>query len=177
MAHSWKKDRENTHFFRLPSEEIRKNFQRHACYWPPQPQWLHGWFKPILIYTPGAGKSPISLKVYGPLSSQNTWVLRAGENGFQTNHSFKKAVCLTVSGAQRRVCITPSPTIYISFSLIAQLVKNPPAIQETTIWFLDWEDPLEKGTATHSSILAWRIPWGCKELDTTEWLSLSPTPL
>ena len=38
---------------------------------------------------------------------------------------------------------------------------------------LGWEDPLEKGKATHSSILAWRIPWGRKELDATERLSLS----
>ena len=38
---------------------------------------------------------------------------------------------------------------------------------------LGWEDPLEKGKATHSSVLAWRIPWDCKELDTTEWLLLS----
>ena len=44
-------------------------------------------------------------------------------------------------------------------SLVAQLVKNLPAKQETWIPFLGWEDPLEKGTAIHSSILAWRIPW------------------
>ena len=44
-------------------------------------------------------------------------------------------------------------------SLVAQLVKNPPAVQETWVRSLDWEDPLEKGKATHSSILAWRIPW------------------
>ena len=44
-------------------------------------------------------------------------------------------------------------------SLVAQAVKNPPAIRETWVRFLSWEDPLEKGTATHSSILAWRIPW------------------
>ena len=44
-------------------------------------------------------------------------------------------------------------------SLVAQLVKNPPAMRETWIQFLGWEDPLEKGKATHSSILAWRIPW------------------
>ena len=44
-------------------------------------------------------------------------------------------------------------------SLIAQLVKNPPAMQETPVQSLSWEDPLEKGKATHSSILAWRIPW------------------
>ena len=62
-------------------------------------------------------------------------------------------------------------------SLIAQLVKNPPAMWETWVRSLDWKDPLEKGRATHSSILAWRIPctspWGCKESDTTQRLSFS----
>ena len=64
-------------------------------------------------------------------------------------------------------------------SRIAQLVKNPPAMQETQVQFLGWEDPLEKGVATHSSVLAWRIlwieepkmgygPWHLKESDTTE---------
>ena len=55
--------------------------------------------------------------------------------------------------------------------------KNPPAMQETQVRYLGWEDPLEKGMATHSRILAWRIPWiqgpgrlqsmGSQELDTT----------
>ena len=44
-------------------------------------------------------------------------------------------------------------------SLVALLVKNPPAVWETWVRSLDWEHPLEKGKATHSSILAWRIPW------------------
>ena len=44
-------------------------------------------------------------------------------------------------------------------SLVAQLVKNLLAMQETWVRSLGWEDPLEKGMATHSSILAWRIPW------------------
>ena len=44
-------------------------------------------------------------------------------------------------------------------SLVAQLVKNLPAMQETPIQFLGWEDPLEKGEATHYNILAWGIPW------------------
>ena len=44
-------------------------------------------------------------------------------------------------------------------SLMAQLVKKQPAMQETPVLSLGWEDPLEKGQATHSSILAWRIPW------------------
>ena len=62
--------------------------------------------------------------------------------------------------------------------MVAQLVKNPPAMQETLVQVLGWEVPLEKGSATHSSILAWRIPetqslvgfrlWGHTESDTTE---------
>ena len=44
-------------------------------------------------------------------------------------------------------------------SLVTLLVKNPPAMQETWVRSLGWEDPLEKGKATHSNILAWRIPW------------------
>ena len=48
---------------------------------------------------------------------------------------------------------------YYRTSLIAQLVKNLPAMQETWVHSLDWEDPLEKEMAAHSSILAWRIPW------------------
>ena len=43
--------------------------------------------------------------------------------------------------------------------MVAQLVKNPPAMQETWVRSLGWEDPLEKGMAAHPSILAWRIPW------------------
>ena len=60
------------------------------------------------------------------------------------------------------------PLQYSWASLVAQLVKNLPAMLETWVQSLGWEDPLEKGKATHSSIMAWRIPWGCKELDVTE---------
>ena len=68
---------------------------------------------------------------------------------------------------------------------MAQWVKNVPAMQETQemqVWYMGWEDPLEKGMATHSSILAWRIPWtedpgglqsrGHKQLNVTEQLLL-----
>ena len=48
---------------------------------------------------------------------------------------------------------------HIRASLVAQLVKNPPARRETWVRSLGWEDPLENGTATHSSILAWRVLW------------------
>ena len=47
----------------------------------------------------------------------------------------------------------------VGASLVAQLVKNLPEVRETWVRSLGWEDPLEKGTAVHSSILAWRTPW------------------
>ena len=49
-------------------------------------------------------------------------------------------------------------------TFIAQLVKNPPAMQETPVRFLGWEGPLEKGKATHSSTQAWRIPQSWTQL-------------
>ena len=68
-------------------------------------------------------------------------------------------------------------TDILGASLVAQLVKNLPAMQETWVRFLGQEDPLEKEMTTHSSILAWRIPWTeepgrlqfmeSQELDTT----------
>ena len=67
------------------------------------------------------------------------------------------------------------------------MVKNLPAVQETWVQSLGWEDPLEKGMATHSSVLTWRSPWteetggyslwGCKGLDMTERLTVSPFTL
>ena len=69
---------------------------------------------------------------------------------------------------------------------VAQTVKNVPAMQETRVRSLGWEDPLEKGMAIHSSILSWRIPrqrslagyssWGCKELDVAEWITHTNMP-
>jgi len=68
------------------------------------------------------------------------------------------------------------PLQYSWASLVAQLGKNLPAMRETWVQSVGWEDLLEKGKATHSNILAWRIPWsispwGCKELDMSEQLS------
>ena len=61
------------------------------------------------------------------------------------------------------------------------LVKKMPAMQETRVWYLGWEDTREKEIATHSSILVWEIPWseepsglqsmGLQELDTIEWIN------
>ena len=57
------------------------------------------------------------------------------------------------------ISIFPGAQTQTWSSLIAQLVKNPPAMRETWVQFLGLEDPLEKEMATHSSILAWKIPW------------------
>ena len=56
-------------------------------------------------------------------------------------------------------------------SLVAQVVKNPPAMRETWSQFLGWEAPLEEGMATHSSILAWRIPMDRSVADRSPWHS------
>ena len=78
----------------------------------------------------------------------------------------------------------PFPAVYIIGQVlqVAQMVKNLPAMQETLVRSLGQEDPLEEKMATHSSILAWRIPWteesggyspwGREESDMTEWLTL-----
>ena len=60
------------------------------------------------------------------------------------------------------------PLWYSWASLVAQLVKNPPAMWETWIQSLGWEYRPEKGKATHSSILAWRIPWTGMALGVTK---------
>ena len=72
-------------------------------------------------------------------------------------------------------------------SLVAQIIKNPPAMQETWVQSQEWEDPLEKGMATHYSILAWQIQWteesvsyntwDCKELDMTQQVKIGVTIL
>ena len=67
--------------------------------------------------------------------------------------------CVPWTCAPLSSCLYKLLISFCQASLVAQMVKNPPAMQETWVQSLGWEDPLEKGTATHSSILAWRIPW------------------
>ena len=81
-----------------------------------------------------------------------------------------RSKCLFISWLQS----PPAIYMYMSHTYdMAKMVKNLPAIQETPGRSLGWEDPLEKGMATHSSLLACRIPWDRKESDTTEQLTLS----
>ena len=69
------------------------------------------------------------------------------------------------------ICICACINIYIWASLVVQTVKNLPEMQETQGQSLGWDDPLEKGMATHSSILAWRIRW-TEEPDQLQFMGL-----
>ena len=80
-------------------------------------------------------------KKNGYVSKSETWRYRHFKDGAQGNSSFIPHLLLFWS------------------SLVAQMVKNMPAMQETEVGSLGWEDPLEKRIATHSSILDWRILW------------------
>ena len=79
-----------------------------------------------------------------------------------------------VQGQKDEVIVLNSGQLIYRAFLVGQMVKKPPVMQEICVQSLDWEDPLEKGMATHSSILGWRIPgteepgglyspWGHKE--------------
>ena len=71
-----------------------------------------------------------------------------------------------IPGLERSVGGIDYTLQYSWASLVAQLVKNLPAMQETWVQSLGWEDPLEKGKGTHSSILAWKIPWTMQSIGT-----------
>ena len=85
----------------------------------------------------------------------SSWVKAALASGWSWNRHGSQGVIEAV------VLISTSDSgegCFLSFWLVAQMVKNPPAKEETQVQSLDQEDPLEKGMATHSSNLAWRIP-------------------
>ena len=77
--------------------------------------------------------------------------LRFGDGLLHSNRELKRN-----PGGKTRLI---SPVKCKGASLVAQMVKNLPAVQETHVQFLGWDDPLEKEMTTHPSILAWRIPW------------------
>ena len=74
---------------------------------------------------------------------------------------FRKMVTITLYAKQkkRHRCIEQTSLFFKTASLVAQRVKHLPAMRETRVQSLGWEDPLEKEMATHSSTLAWKIPW------------------
>ena len=106
-------------------------------------------------------------------------------SGFPGSSVGKESACNagdpgSISGSGRSAGEgTGYPFQYSWASLMAQLVKNLPAVWETWVRFLGWEDLLEKGAATHARILVWRIPWivssmGSQRAGLTERLSPSP---
>ena len=81
-----------------------------------------------------------------------------------TQNNSPQLVCTNLltqheSNVRARVCVCVCVCVLLGTSLVAQMIKNLPAMRESQIQSLGWEDPLEKGTVTHSSNLAWRIQW------------------
>ena len=80
-------------------------------------------------------------------------------------HSYFYTISENINSIKRQKSLNVILKTILTHSLsdmgfpVAQLIKNPPGMQETWVCSLGWEDPLEKGKATHSSLLAWRIPW------------------
>ena len=96
---------------------------------------------------------PLLTKAYPQSMFQGTV---ATIEGVPPSESLGNATYAIPSSTFREHC----PVFFIKrASLVAQLVKNPPAMRETWVQSLGWEDPPEKGKATHSRILAWTIPW------------------
>ena len=99
------------------------------------------------------------------LGKQLHWISLSEKSGFPDSSVDKESACNAgdpslIPGSRRSTGEEIGyPLQYSWASLVAQLVKNLPVMQETWVQSLGWEDPLEKGKATHSSILAWRIPW------------------
>ena len=127
-----------------------------------------------MCQVPGAGETLVRGRGKPP-SSPDTWLEQddAADNPTalasedHTRYHSHRARC-TVGDGLTPLSSTPYSHFFITSiekgtylwaSLVAQMVKNLPAIQETQVQSLGWEDPLEKGMATHSSILAWRISW------------------
>ena len=97
-------------------------------------------------------------------SAYQNWGYLEHQRGFLGGPAGKESTCnagdsgsIPGSGSSPREGIG-YPLQYSWACLVAQMAKNSPAMQETWVWSLDWEDPLEEGMATHSNILAWRIP-------------------
>ena len=79
--------------------------------------------------------------------------------GYRIYKQSQSVSCSVMSDSLRPHGLQPARLLWPWASLVAQLVKNMPAMRETQVHSLGQEDPLENGTATHSSILAWKIPW------------------
>ena len=137
---------------------------------------------------------PINIYLQNPLHiasywGEESWSFRVGVlfesiKGLKMKVFNKGSLCISVKLMTKSLTVDYGPEIYhntaaehatlnsgISQLFFLQMVKNLPAVQETQVRSLGWEDLLEKEIANHSRILAWRIPW-TEERDTTERLTL-----
>ena len=112
---------------------------------------IHTKYTSLLGYCSLTGDTLVSSRTYNILSQ----ILRIlCQLLLYTNHWLLSVWC--EANEKRHIAFLP---LCLGTSLVAQMVKNLPAVQETQVWFLGQEEPLEKGITTHSSILAWWIPW------------------
>ena len=123
------------------------------------------WRQPTPVFLPGevhgqrslVGSSPRGRKSQTQLSN---WAHTPAPTSSPSNGSHSGLSSLSPSLLNACfLSLLQGLSLLVNSPLAAQLVKNPPATQETAVWFLGQEDPLEKGKGTHSSIQAWRIPW------------------
>ena len=105
--------------------------------------WRRKW-QPTPVFLPGESPGQRSL------GGQSSWVCQESDITKRLNTHTIKLLIMPLRGVSKYLCAT---------HMVAQMVKNPPAMQETWVPSLGREDPLREGMATHSSILAWRIPW------------------
>ena len=118
--------------------------------------WLHGNNFGIFIFS-----LHLFFKLERPLFGYHGMSKRT-DDSFSPLNQYFSCFFLSVNDTTTIYLLKPE-TLSLPFSwrlrLVAQLVKNLPAMQKTWVWCLGWEDPLEKEMATHTSTLAWRIPW------------------
>ena len=119
-------------FMILPSQSLP---------FPPQKQWLF-WF----LFHCGLSEPVLELCMNG-IIQYILYCIRL----LSLSRVFRRVICPAIC--------TPSLLLFIVGSLVAQKVKHLPTMRETQVWSLGQEDPLEKERATHSSTLAWKIPW------------------
>ena len=113
---------------------------------------------PVLGRSPGEWNS-YPLQSSGLENSMDGWLWQATVHGVTKSRTWLSNFHFCIAGRFFTFCTTRDVLYHIVCKLVAQMAKNLPAMQETQVRSLGQEDPLEKEMATHSSILAWRIPW------------------
>ena len=131
------------------TSQCRRHKKRGFDPWVGKITWRRAW-KSTPVFFPGESRGQRRLTVYSLWGKEST--CNVGDPS-------------SIPGSGRSSGEGKDyPLQYSWASLVAQLVKNPPATRETWVQSLGWEDPLEKGKGTHFSILAWRVPWTAQSM-------------